>query len=60
MQRGFDGSHFDGSEEIVPAVAVVLIIVVFARLCVRKRRSTTAGLRQRLGPECERVLREHG
>jgi hypothetical protein len=45
---------------IVIAVAVVLIIAVFAWLYMRKRRSTTAGLRQRFGPEYERAVREHG
>jgi hypothetical protein len=46
---------------IVLAVAVILIIaVLLAWLYVRKRRSTTAGLRQRFGPEYERAVREHG
>jgi hypothetical protein len=45
---------------IVLAVAVVLIIAVSAWLYLRKRRSTTAGLRQRFGPEYERAVREHG
>jgi hypothetical protein len=45
---------------IVLAVAVILIIAVLAWLYVRKRRSTTAGLRQRFGPEYERAVREHG
>jgi len=33
---------------------------VLAWLYVRKRRSTTAGLRQKFGPEYERAVREHG
>jgi hypothetical protein len=45
---------------IVIAVAAILIIAVLAWLYVRKRRSTTAGLRQRFGPEYERAVREHG
>jgi hypothetical protein len=45
---------------IVLAVAVVLIIAVSAWLYLRKRRSITAGLRQRFGPEYERAVREHG
>ena len=45
---------------ILLAVAVVLIIAVSAWLYLRKRRSTTAGLRQRFGPEYERAVREHG
>jgi hypothetical protein len=60
MQGGFDESKSDESEEIVLAVAVVLIIVVFATLYARKRRSTTAGLRQRFGPEYEQAVREPG
>src|ERR1700730_728194 len=45
---------------IVLAVLVILIIAVLAWLYVRKRRSTTADLRQRFGPEYERAVREHG
>jgi len=45
---------------ILLAVAVVLIIAVSAWLYLRKRRSTTAGLRQRFGPEYERAVRKHG
>jgi hypothetical protein len=45
---------------IVIAVAVILIIAVLAWLYVRKRRSTTADLRQRFGSEYERAVREHG
>jgi hypothetical protein len=45
---------------IVLATAVILIIAVLAWLYVRKRRSTTAGLRQRFGPEYERAVREQG
>ena len=45
---------------IVLAAAVVLIIAVLAWLYVRKRRSTTADLRQIFGPEYERAVREHG
>ena len=45
---------------ILLAVAVVLIIAMSAWLYLRKRRSTTAGLRHRFGPEYERAVREHG
>jgi hypothetical protein len=45
---------------IVLAVAVVLIVAASAWLYLRKRRSTTAGLRQRFGPEYERAVREQG
>ena len=45
---------------IVLAAAVILVIAVLAWLYVRKRRSTTASLRQKFGPEYERAVREHG
>ena len=45
---------------IVLAAVVILVIAVLAWLNVRKRRSTTADLRQRFGPEYERAVREHG
>jgi hypothetical protein len=44
---------------IVLAAVVILIIAVLAWLYVRKRRSTTAVLRQKFGPEYERAVREH-
>jgi hypothetical protein len=43
------------------AVAVILTVAVFAWLYVqRRRRSTTAEMRQRLGPEYERAVGEQG
>jgi hypothetical protein len=43
------------------AVAVILTVAVFARLYVqRRRRSTTAEMRQRFGPEYERAVGEQG
>jgi hypothetical protein len=45
---------------IVLVVALSLIIVGLARLYMRKRRTTTANLRQRFGTEYERVVHEHG
>ncbi len=45
---------------IIVAVAVIAIIAVVVLLYVRKRRSTTAGLRQKFGPEYERAVRAHG
>jgi len=45
---------------IVLAAVVILIIAVLAWLYVRKRRSTTADLRQKFGPEYEREVRKHG
>jgi hypothetical protein len=38
----------------------ILIVAGLAWLYVRKRRSTTANLRQKFGPEYERAVREHG
>src|ERR1700692_1647668 len=45
---------------IVLAAVVILIIAVLAWLYVRKRRSTTAELRKRFGPEYELAVRKHG
>jgi hypothetical protein len=45
---------------ILLAAVVILVIAVLAWLYVRKRRSTTADLRQRFGPEYERAVLEHG
>ena len=45
---------------IALVVVVILIITALAWLYVRKRRTTTADLRQRFGPEYERAVREHG
>src|SRR5450432_4008414 len=45
---------------IVLAAAVVVVIAVLAWVYVRKRRSTTAGLRQKFGPEYERAVQKHG
>jgi hypothetical protein len=45
---------------IALAAVVILVIAVLAWLYVRNRRSTTADLRQKFGPEYERAVREHG
>jgi len=45
---------------IMLAGVVILVIAVLAWLYVRKRRSTTAGLRQKFGPEYERAVQKHG
>jgi hypothetical protein len=42
------------------AVAGLLGVAVLAWLYVRRRRTTTAALHQRFGPEYERAVREHG
>ena len=45
---------------IVLAAVVIVIIAVAAWLYVRKRRGTTADLRQKFGPEYERAVQTHG
>jgi hypothetical protein len=45
---------------IAVTVAAVLIVVVLAWLYARRRKTTTAELRQRFGPEYEQAVREHG
>jgi len=45
---------------VVLAAIVILIVAVLAVLYVRKRRSTTADLRQKFGPEYERAVLKHG
>ena len=45
---------------IVLVAAVIVIIAALAWLYVRKRRSTTADLRQKFGPEYERAVLKHG
>lgn len=47
--------------KLIMAVAVVILIVaVLAWLYVRKRKGTTAGLRQKFGPEYDRAVLAHG
>jgi len=45
---------------IVLAAVLILVIAVLAWAYVRKRRSTTASLRQKFGPEYERTVQRHG
>jgi hypothetical protein len=45
---------------IALAAAVILIVAALAWLYVRKRRSTSADLRQKFGPEYERAVLAHG
>src|ERR1017187_4026512 len=45
---------------IVLTAVVILVIAVLAWLYVRKRKSTSADLRQKFGPEYERAVLEHG
>ena len=40
--------------------AVIVIVAVGALLYVRKRKATTAALRQKFGPEYDRAVRAHG
>ena len=45
---------------IVLAGVVILVIVGLAWLYIRKRRTSSAEIRQRFGPEYERAVRTHG
>jgi hypothetical protein len=45
---------------IALAIAAVLVVAALAWLYARRRRTTTAELRQRFGPEYEQAVREHG
>jgi hypothetical protein len=45
---------------IMLAGVVILVIAVLAWLFVQKRRNTTAGLRQKFGPEYERAVQQQG
>ena len=45
---------------IVLAALVILVVAVLAWLYVRKRRRTTAGLRQKFGREYDRAVLTHG
>jgi len=45
---------------IALAVAAMLAVGVLVWLYVRRRQHTTAGLRQRFGPEYERAVQEYG
>jgi hypothetical protein len=45
---------------IVLAAAVIVIIALFAWLYARNRRSKTADLRQKFGPEYDRAVLTHG
>ena len=45
---------------IVLAVVVILVVALLVWLYLRKRRRTTAGLRQKFGPEYDRAVLTHG
>jgi hypothetical protein len=60
MQGGLMNLSLLDPKLIVLAAVVILIIALLAWLYMRKRRSTTADLRQRFGPEYERAVRDHG
>jgi hypothetical protein len=45
---------------IAGVVVVILVIVVAVALYVRKRKNTSAELRDRFGPEYERAVQTHG
>jgi hypothetical protein len=52
--------HLLDPKFIMLAGVVILVIAVLAWLYVQKRRSTTASLRQKFGPEYERAVHQHG
>jgi hypothetical protein len=52
--------HLLDPKFIMLAGVVILVIAVLAWLYLQKRRSTTAGLRQKFGPEYERAVQKHG
>jgi hypothetical protein len=52
--------HLLDPKFIMLAGVVILVIAVLAWLYMQKRRSTTAGLRQKFGPEYERAVQKHG
>ena len=45
---------------IAGAVVIVLVIIAAVALYMRKRRNTTAGLKDRFGPEYDRAVKQHG
>ncbi len=45
---------------IAVAAAVIVVVTVLVWLYVRQRRSTTAALRQKFGPEYDRAVLAHG
>jgi hypothetical protein len=52
--------HLLDPKFLMLAGVVILVIAVVAWLYVQKRRSTTASLRQKFGPEYERAVHQHG
>ena len=52
--------HLMDTNLIVLAAVAILIIAVLAWMYVRKRRSTTANLQKKFGPEYDRAVLVHG
>jgi hypothetical protein len=52
--------HLLDPKFIMLAGVVILVIAVLSWMYVQKRRSTTASLRQKFGPEYERALHQQG
>jgi hypothetical protein len=52
--------HVQDPKFIMLAGVVILVIAVLVWLYLQKRRSTTAGLRQKFGPEYERAVQKQG
>jgi hypothetical protein len=53
-------AHLLDPKFLMLAGVVILVIAVVAWLYVQKRRSTTASLRQKFGPEYERAVHQQG
>jgi hypothetical protein len=53
-------SNLTDPKLIVVTSVVLLVIAVMAWLYVRKQKTTTAGLRQKFGPEYDRAVLKHG
>ena len=52
--------HLLDPKFIMLAGVVILVFAVLAWMFVQKRRSTTASLRQKFGPEYERAVHQQG
>jgi hypothetical protein len=52
--------HLTNPEIVALVVSAVVLIAIAAELYLRKRRATTADLRQRFGSEYEHAVQKHG
>src|SRR5580700_304084 len=60
MEVSMNLNLLDPKVIVLVAAVVILVIALLAWVYVRKRRSTTASLRQKFGPEYERAVQKHG